>query len=257
MAVFRNAQGYMLSPAPVNVGIGATVTAASTTQVPVLLEDLIVASSAFDGTVSQIRVAGQSIFASSGTVPTNVFSAVAQTEGYRSISIPINQQQQLSVDFVGGAAAANYSFACGTTPIPQDAVVPTDMIGSALSYVAGFDGGFTNIAAGATATLTMTILRPVVLGRLVLCLDTDPDSINGLADVNINSILVNNIELKSGDAASSIPAQVAAVKSTLDQDLLLAYPAELNSTVSVQITNNTAGPINIGGAIFCMPDLRS
>ena len=85
MAVFRNAQGYMLSPAPVNVGIGATVTAASTTQVPVLLEDLIVASSAFDGTVSQIRVAGQSIFASSGTVPTNVFSAVAQTEGYRSL----------------------------------------------------------------------------------------------------------------------------------------------------------------------------
>ena len=125
------------------------------------------------------------------------------------------------------------------------------------SYVAGFDGGFTGIAAGNTATLTMTILRPVVLGRLVLCLDTDPDTVNGLADININSILVNNIELKSGDAASSIPAMVAAVKSTLDQDLLLAYPAELNSTVSVQITNNSANPINIGGAIFCMPDLRS
>jgi len=257
MAVYRNAQGYMLSPQATTVGAGATSTIASTIQVACMLEDLIISSTAFDGVVSQIRVAGQSIFASSGSVPTNVFSPVAQTEGYRSISIPINQQQQLSLDVVGGAAGANYSFACGTTPIPQDAVVPTDMIGSALSYVAGFDGGFTAIAAGATATLSMTVLRPIVLGRLVLCLDTDPDSVNGLADVNINSILVNNIEMKSGDAASSIPAQVCAVRSTLDQDLLLAYPAELNSTVSVQITNNTAAGINIGGGIFCMPDLRS
>jgi len=257
MTVYRNAQGYMLSGAPAAVGGGATVNSAATTQIPVQLEDLIMQANAFDLTVSQIRVAGQSIFASSGVAPLNIWSASAQTEGYRSISIPINQQQQLSVDFVGGAVAANAGFACGTTPIPSEAVVPTDAIGPALSYIAPFDGGFTAIGAGATVNLTMTILRPVLLGRLVLCTDGNPQDLTTVNDLNIGSILVNNIELKSGDAAAQIPVAVAHTTSTLDQDLLLAYPAELNSTVTIQVTNNGAAGVNLGGAIFCMPDLRS
>ena len=75
----------------------------------------------------------------------------------------------------------------------------------------------------------------------------------------MDSILVNNIELLSGQtgaaAGAGIPAQACSVLSTFTAETnQLAYPVEINSQITLNLSNrNAAGVATVGGAIFCLP----
>ena len=66
---------------------------------------------------------------------------------------------------------------------------------------------------------------------------------------------MNNIELLSSAAGEVIPAETLGVLSMIDlDDSLIAYNVELNSTVSITVTNRNAGVAqNISLAAFCLP----
>ena len=256
MTVYRNAQAFSLGCASTGIAAGAQGTITGTTQVPVMLEDLILeGGAASGGLITSMRVAGQEIFASNQAVPVAALNAECQSEGFRSISLTLDQQQTFALD-INNTSAANgtFQFSVATSPITQEQVVPTSQSGDALNYIFGF-GESLAIGAGATVNLTATALRPCVLGRLVVTADGAPGSGGNLAGVEIASILVNNIELLSGAAGAggNVPASAFGPLSTDVNGAQLAYPVELNSQVTIQITNNSAAPIGIGAAAFCLP----
>ena len=262
MTVFRNAQGYSLSSQPVAIAAGAIGTVVGTAQVSLALEELVVSGGVSDGgLITGIRVAGQEILASNAAVPWMALSnrIAGMDGGYRSIGLTISNSQTVAVDVSNtGVAAGNFQFSCTTTPIPDSAVVPVNSSGDSLNFLFGL-GETLALAAGASANLTAVALRPTVLGRLVVVQQGAVNPGGALADITIDSILVNNIELLSGQTGAAvggggIPAECCGVLSTYDGDTsLLQYPVELNSTVTVLVTNRTAGPVSIGAAIYCLP----
>ena len=261
---FRNAQGYFLGEVnAATTAAGATSTITATAQIDLMLENLMASYESADSTqITSIKVAGQELFCSNQSAPAFAFSNTTQGPGgFRSISCPMAQNQTLQVGFSNtGTVAARYGFAAGTTPITANQVIPTSQLGQALNYVAGM-GQVSILNAGGTGTLSCTILRPCLLGRLVLAQDLVApatfDQNSQMRNVQIDSIKVNNIELLSGSSTSSVPGVAFASGSTLGSDLLASYPAELNSTVTITITNNIGGVGNtsFGGAIFCLPIL--
>ena len=262
MTVFRNAQGYSLSSQPVAIGAGAIGTVVGTAQVSLALEELVVSGGLADGgLITAIRVAGQEILASNAAVPWMALSnrISGMDGGYRSIGLTISNSQTVAVDISNtGALGGNFQFSCTTTPIPESAVIPVNSSGDNLNYIFGL-GENVAIPAGATVNLTATALRPTVLGRLVITQAGAANPGGTLADVTLDSILVNNIELLSGQTGAAaggggIPAECCGVLSTYDGDTsLLQYPVSLNSQVTCSITNRTAAPVSIGAAIYCLP----
>ena len=261
MQVFRNAQGYTLSSTSTPIAAAAQGSVIGTAQIPLALEEVIVTGGAADGgLITGIAVAGQQVTVSNQPFPWMCLShrLDGMYGGFRSLGLTISQSQTVQIDVNNnGAAPGEFQFAITTTPISEDAVVPTSASCDALNYIAGL--GEVAIAAGATAQLTCTILRPTVLGRLVLVQQGAVDPGGTLAGVTVDSILVNNIELLSGQtgaaAGAGIPAQACSVLSTFTAETnQLAYPVEINSQITLNLSNrNAAGVATVGGAIFCLP----
>ena len=267
---FRNSQSFALgcNRAGLGAGIGGPLTLTGTSQIPCLLEDLIVSSDTGDfGEVSGITVAGQQILASNANFPVAGLNAAAQTEGYRSISLTVSQNQQVTVDISHTQAAAlagNYQFAIATTPIDESQVVPTSASGSALSYLFGL--GSVTIGAGLVANLTATALRPCILGRMVAVQMGAIGAGGNLQGVILDSLLINNIQMLTGPPAQapgaavvggSVPAEWLSPLCTDVSGLQCAYPVELNSTVTAAFRNTTAGPITISAGFFLLPNIEA
>lgn len=256
---FRNAQGYLLGNAGVVINAGATGTISATAQIPLLLEDFACTFDQADaGMISDFKLAGQSLMCSNQDFPVKAVSAIAQVEGYRSISCPIDQNQTFEVSFDNtGTTNERFGFAIGTTPIPRSSVIPTSQLGQALNVFFGL-GRTAAIPAGANGTFSATALRPCTLGRLVIVEDGQAGvTLGDLEGIEITSIKVNNIELLSGDGSDNpVPAKVCSPTSTLDQDLLLAYPIALNGNITIQVKNNKAVASTLSGGIFVLPDMR-
>ena len=254
MAYFRNAQSFYLGGPRTAAAAAYTIT--GTLETDLLLEDLVIDAST-QHMIDDVRVAGQSIFASDKGCPVTAFapnSWLSQT-GHKSAAIPLASRQQVSISgnaasAFGGGGATVAGFAWGTAPIAPEAVIPVNQLGGeALSYVVGL--GEVNIAAGATGVLTCTIRRPVMLGAMVIDFDGGGPS----TDSFIRSITVNNVEMLSGEsgAAGEVPISAVGPNSSDIDGKLIAYPAALNSQVSVTIVNNSGGAINYAGAIFTLP----
>jgi len=265
MAIFRNAQGFSLGCAhSAVIAPGGVVTLQGTAQVPLLLEDLLIDSTASIGSqVTAIRAAGQNLMASNSSCPVFAFSNQAQVEGgWRSISITLDQSQTLAIDIANNAAGVNASFqySCSTTPISGADVIPTSQSGDALNYVFGFGQAALAAPIGSVATLTAVALRPTVLGKLVACVEdvaggTQPFGANP-NNISITSIQVNNIELLSGAAADEIPLSAVGVGSTDISSGLLAYPVELNSTVTIGLAvrgTPLGAAVNVSAMAYCLP----
>jgi len=255
---YRNSQGYFLGTvgaAP--IAAAGTGTLSATAQIPLLLEDLAISfGQGDDFEVSDIKLAGQSLACSDKNMCGKAWAFASQSEGYRSLSTPIDQNQTLEVSISNtGAAGQVFGFACGTTPIAPSEVIPTSRLGQALNYFFGL--GNVTIAAAATGVLSATALRPVTLGRLILSERGKAGiDFSELDDITIDSIKVNNIELLSGNATDNpIPGTTCSVYSTLDQDLLLAYPIALNGNITITLTNNGAAGKTISGGCFVLPDM--
>ena len=262
----RNAQGYFLGS---NYVVGAAPNSVQiltgTAQFPLLMEQLVLDSTADDGIITAIRLAGQNLFASNSAVPYKIFKSYsfAHKDSSSSLSVPIDRNQTFQVSLTNGAAgAADYSMAVGTTPLvnPDGSEVATtpdvNQLGSLLNYVFGF-GAYQNVGAAATVTFTATALRNCTLGKLIICND-QAVAFGNLADITIDSIQVNNIELLSSAAGEVIPAETLGCLSMIDlDDSLIAYDVELNSTVSITVTNhNAVNAQNISMAAFCLPSFN-
>ncbi len=256
---FRNSQGYLLgNNSPVILG-GASGTITATAQVPLLLEDLCMTFEGNDGfEVTDFKLAGQSLMCSDKAFSGKALAVMSQSESYRSISCPIdsNQQFEIALDNTG-AVGARFGFAIGTTPIARGQVLPTSQLGQAINVFFGL-GRTAAIPAAGIGTLSATALRPCTLGRLVLVEEGLPGIVlTDMDDIEITSIKVNNIELLSGAASDNpIPAKSTSYLSTLGQDLLLAYPIALNGNITITVKNNAAGAKTISGGIFVLPDFR-
>lgn len=258
MTVYRNAQGYSLGCASAAVVAGGPITTfTGTTQVPVMLEDLIIQSGqATGGLITSLRVAGQEVFASNQACPVAAFAPACQVEQYRSVSLTLDQQQTFAMDVNNtSAAAGRFQFSVATTPISQTEIVPVNQSGDALNYCFGFGEGLAVAGGGGLLTLNATALRPCILGRLVVTGDGAIGTGANLADVEITSILVNNIELLSGAAGpgGNVPASAFGVLSTDTNGAQLAYPVELNSIVSISFINNGLAAVGIGAMAYCLP----
>jgi hypothetical protein len=239
----RQVQGFTL-------GIGrqsgsATPEITGIPQVPVLLEDLIIQSSQSLGLVTKLTVSGQPLFASDKDCDMNMWHRAAQVEGQRSLMIPVAAQQQVTVGATL-AAAGVFAAAIGTAPIEADQVVPTNELGDALTYAFGL--GTVNALAAATGSLTATCRKPCQLGRLVLTAS--------IADqITVRSIVVNNIELLSGQSGSADEVAVETYRyDATDRDgNELQFPVDLNGNVTIACFNNDAVARDVYGGIFVAP----
>ena len=247
--ITRQAQAFYLGSAQHLAGAGVDYKLSGTAQIPLLLEDLIVSTSAF-GSVETITLAGQNLNASDSGFPIQGFSASAQLEGFRSVSCPIttNQKFEISGKMNG---AANIGMAVSTSPIAPSQYVPTSQLGGALNYIFGVSGSATIGAAGKT-TVTATCLRDCVLGRLVI-VNQDAGAVTA-ADLNVTSILVEGIELLSGEAGVDVVnIDVLSEKATDLTGLQLNYPIQANGQLRITIDNANAAAAKLGIGVFCLP----
>jgi hypothetical protein len=257
MAISRQAQAFYLGSAPHLAGAGAAYKLSGTAQIPLLLEDLIVSSTA-TGTISTITLAGQSMMSSDSSAPIGMFSADAQLEGFRSVSCPIGTNQKFEISGTMNAPAANIGMAVSTSPIAPQQYVPTSQLGGALNYVFGVEGTGNVPAAAAgvngTVTFTATCLRDCLLGRIVV-VNQDGAGVPS-ADLNITSILCEGIELLSGQSnVDVVNIEVLGPKCTDLSGLQLNYPITANGQlrVTVENANGAAGGATVGIGVFCLP----
>jgi len=255
MAYFRNAQSFYLGGTQVRQGAAGPYTLTGTLETDLLLEDLIIQTDN-PHMLTDVTVAGQSIFASDQAVPTTALqpNSWLSNTGHKSMSIPLAARQQVAIQgdsaaLFGPAAASNIAFAIGTAPIAPAAVIPVNQLGAeALSYVVGM--GDVAVGAGGTAQLQCTIRRPVMLGALVL--DFDAGNVN---DLVVRSITVNNVQMLSGEtgALGEIPLGALVPDSSDIDGKIIGYPAPLNGQISIEVFNNGAAPVQVAGCIFTLP----
>ena len=196
MAYFKNAQSNYLGTGMVRAAAGV-YQLTSTLEQACLLEDVTISAST-QHMITDITLAGQSIFASNVGCPNTAFLANAWVggTGHKSIGVPLASRQQVVITGdaapappFGPALAVDASCAIGTAPIDPEQVIPVNDLGAeAMSFVVGL--GSVNVAAGATANLVATVRRPVMLGAMVLDWDTAGVVIS---DLTVESVTVNNV----------------------------------------------------------------
>jgi|TARA_R110000824_G_scaffold239327_1_gene428042 hypothetical protein len=252
--ITRQAQAYYLGSAQHLAGVGINFLMQGTAQIPLLLEDVILTSQAGFGSVNTITLAGQSMMASDQGMPVQAFQPLAQLEGFRSVSCPINTNQRFEM---GGTlvAAADLGMQVSTSPIAPQQYRPTSELGGALNYcfgVAGTTAGNLVAGPGVTTTFVATCLRDCLLGRLVI--------VNGNAaavpddNINITSILVEGIELLSGQQGVDV-VNIGAISAACTDlsGLQLNYPISANGQVRITVNNLNAAAGTLGLGIFCLP----
>jgi len=247
--ITRQAQAFYLGSAQHVAGVNFLLQ--GTAQIPLLLEDVILTSLTGFGAVNTITLAGQSLMASDQAMPIQAFQPLAQLEGYRSLSLPINTNQRYEMGGILNAAVP-LGMQVSTSPIAPQQYRPTSELGGALNYCFGVSGTTVgNLAAAGNTVFTATCLRDCLLGRLVI--------VNGNAaaatddQINITSILVEGIELLSGQAGVDV-LNIGAVSSACTDlsGLQLNYPISANGQVRITV-NNTGGLGDLGIGIFCLP----
>jgi hypothetical protein len=263
MALFTNAQSFYLGTQMSRQGGPGAYNLTSTLEQAALLEDVILGSSA-PHMITDITLAGQSVWASNQPAPSTAFAfnSWMGATGHRSLSVPLASRQQVVISGnsnnpggFGGAPAGgvNVSCAVGTAPIDPDQVVPVnDLGGEAMSYIVGL--GQVQVPAAGTAQLVATIRRPCMLGALML----DFDGFGGavINDLTVESITINNVEMLSsiGTQAGEISFQALVSQSSDVDGKIIGFEAPLNGQVAVTVRNyDAANPANIAGCIFTLP----
>ena len=238
----RNAQGYVFGLGTIRAAAAGTIT--GTLQLASLLQDLSIQTDQ-PGLVDAIRIAGQNILVSNQSCDVNMWDPDCQMEGHRALGIPLDQQQQVAIQYTL-AGAGNFTGSIGSDPIQQQQVIPVNELGPALDYAAGL-GTVAAPLLGAWS-LTCTILRPVFLGRMVLTPAVADD-------LTVSSVTVNNIELMSGaaGAAGEAPIESWAHTATDVDGLTMNYFARANDLLTITGTNYNAGPQRVDGGVFILP----
>lgn len=268
------AQAFLLGSNSVTAGTAATL--AGTAATPLIIDDIVLNTIANispvcemannnDQSIAQvtdIRVSGQSFFASSGSMPITAFTASGKLDGQRSLGATIDTNQLLEIEVASTKPFAGndpVSFTASCAPIPPggQVVSPNDLPGQLLSYCFGL-GSNLNIAAGATATLSATCLRDsVTIGRLVgaLAYNAGPATDASAAQVKITSVKADGIELLSSRSPSTENIGFDAVLASASDKtgLNINYTLSLNSTLAVEVQNTSGNNCSVVMGAFCRP----
>lgn len=256
MSVQRQAQAFYLS-SELQTANAAPFTISATSALDLLLDSFYVNATVetadIGALITEIRVSGQSLFASDKGFPLVGFLASNNyaIEGINAIGLTIATNQVFSITcdhlFATPLAATNpFGFSISTEP--TDIVVSPNESGSLLNYVFGL--GRVTVPALGEATLEGISLRDdVFLGRLVMdCANAN----KGL--IQITSIKVDGIELLSAQTPSNAPTLIHQFtpESNDKTGLQLNYVVKQNSRVSITV-KNVDGALNIPvvAGIYC------
>ena len=239
----RNAQGLTLGLP--RTAAAATGTLTGTLQNPSLLQDLHLNADQL-GLVDAIRVANQSVMCSDAGMDLGAFALDAQVEGHRGLGIPLNSQQEVTIDYTLVAAGA-IAGGIGIDPLGAGPITPVNDLGPLLNYCAGL--GSVDAALTADTDLSATMRRRCVLGLLGFSWEQNVE------DLTIRSISVNNIELLAGPNGQTgeVGIQVYGWANTDNDGATLAYPVRVNDDVTVTIHNYNVAASFVYGGIFVLP----
>ena len=260
--MFRNAQGFSLAGPTNSANVLAGITAmdeSAVASINLLLQDLVISGETVGaigvqagGTVDSITLGGQQILVTTTGADVNSFvpDAFPSDPGVRAIACPIAANQIFRVQATWDALSIG-GFAVGTDPLVGP-VTPVNELGSALSYCAGLgtQAIATSGAPGtiASTTFQITINRDCILGRICLSQTNAAVFENR---VMISSVMVNNLEMLSGQG--DIPLPYFAANSSDNDGLTLGIPVRENAQVSFTVDNYDAAAFNLRGTIFCLP----
>lgn len=254
---FDEAQSFMLS-SPKSAA-GATFDQTATTQRPLLLQSLGITSDGATGTtVTDIKIAGQSLFCSTSSAPAACFDFSNFGAEARVIGLTISNNQTVNISGTVAGAGGSVGFAASAYPIETSQVRSLKEQGPRYNYcfpiasasaVPALAGG----VAG-SATLTATATRGCVLGEVRMA-NQDQTAATGVgnADLYVTSFKVSGIEMLSGASDQQVPFEALVGSASDVLGLNLGYPIEPNAIVEVVVRNNGANAATVGGVIFVAP----
>ena len=247
------AQNLYLGDAQIRgLAAGVAFTQTATIQRPALLETCNIDSTDGEGDITNITVAGLSLFVSDQSAALACFASRANSAAaakQRTIGISINNNQTVVVQgsLVAGGAVG---MAVAVSPLKAENVkAPADQ---AHGYNFIFGMGTVLVPAGATANLVATATRPCTLGELVLANHSGgaiPD-----VDLVVESVEVAGLEMLCGATATQqIPFSALTNNSGDIQGLKLSYPIQANAQVRIRVRNFNAAACQVSGGILIEP----
>ena len=247
---FDEAQSFLLSSA--KGASGTTFDLTATTQRPILLQSFGFTATQ-TGMISDIKVAGQSLFCSDQSAAAGAFSFDAFGAESRVIGLTISNNQTVNVSGTLSGAGTS-GFAISAYPIESAQVRNLKEQGERYNYVFGLPE--TTIAAGSTATMQATATRGCVLGEVRL---VNQDATTTTSDnIVISSFKVSGIEMLSGDSGQEVPLEALEGGASDVLGLQLNYPIEPNAIVSITLENKAgATAAKVAGAIFVAPFVKA
>tara|TARA_R110002096_G_scaffold268624_2_gene462503 strand:- start:2750 stop:3562 length:813 start_codon:yes stop_codon:yes gene_type:complete len=247
------AQNLFLGDAQLRgVVAGAPWVQTATIQRPAVLQCLNIDSTDGLGDITNITVAGLSLFVSTGSAALACFSSFSNSAlaaKQRSIGISINNNQTVVVQ--GSlVAGGNVGMGISIDPLksPADVKSPANQ---AHGYDFIFGMGTILVPAGGVATLAQTATRPVTLGEVILASHTP--AVN-LDDLVVESVEVAGLEMLAGATATQqIPLSILTNNSGDVAGLRLSYPIAANAQVRIRVRNFNAAACQVSGGIFIEP----
>jgi hypothetical protein len=211
-----------------------------------LLEDLTLYSDQL-GLVTDIRLAGQSVFCSDLACDLSAFHPEAVVEGQRSFGVPLSQSLAVQVSATLIAAGA-LSGSLGVQPIPPEGKPFPDVasLGKRLNLFFGL--GSSTFAAAAINTITAKALRDCTLGRLVMSTSANQ------ANLTVNDIRISRKNMLGGMTPAPVSLMSLGPFATDVDGLVLAQQVHPGDVVEIDVENHTAVAAVVRGAIFTMPD---
>ncbi len=258
---FDEAQSFMLS-GPLSAP-GAAFDQTATTQRPLLLQSFGIQTDGATGTtVTDIKIAGQSLFTSTASAPAECFAFSNFGAESRVIGLTISNNQTVNIAGTVAGAGGSVGFAVSAYPIESTQVRNLKQQGSRFNYCFPIASGTAvpALAGGVagTTTLTATATRGCVLGEVRMA-NQDSTVATGVADSDlfITSFKVSGIEMLSGASDQQVPFSALVGSASDVLGLNLGYPIEPNAIVEVVVKNNGANAATVGGVIFIAPYSKS
>jgi len=248
---YRAAQGFTLP-----LGRVATVAATAGNMQQVLQRTSLLGSlfvqadaNALEGTIDSILVGGQETMITDMSAGWRCFSPNSSGPADRYMGIPLEQNQQVQVDFTM-AGAGFISAGLTTDPVAGDfGVVSVDQLGPVLSYCGGLTPiGGQAIPIGGTFTINTTIRRDCRIGRVVLY-----QTGGAVGEVTVDQIQLNALNMQSGTSVT--PIELYDFASFADDQNSLFIDAQVNSQLSIVYTNNSAAVATVFGCFWVVPSV--
>ena len=251
------AQNLYLGDAQIRgLGAGVAFTQTAVVQRPVMLSTMNICSSAPEGDITNITVAGLSLFTSNQSAALECFAPASFGQRQRVIGISMSNNQTLVVQ--GNlTAGGDVAMAAAVDPLTQSEVKQPSDQALGYNYIFGLGSVAVPAIVGVVpgqATLNAVATRDCTLGEIILASHTAAIATAG-SDIMVTSILIGGLEQLCGATATQqIPLQAFFNNaSDANSGLRLSYPIQTNAQVSITLQNFNAAPITVAGGIFCEP----